>query len=811
MRCKVNYKTFLSHWRVIFIISLLALLPELSYAQCDPTTGICTASTQSAFFTPASNDQSIIYMGELFGSVPPILAGTGSSLLGNLFKIFNTAIMTLGIIIAGYTTFVGILNTAGEGEMLGKGWSSIWIPIRTVAGIALLIPTASGYCVCQIFMMWLLVQGIGAADTLTSNVIDYMEKGQAVYVPGNVPNSDGTTSLIKTWDTNPITQVYEGLSCMQGLQKNYPLVNAAYVTPPTPTDVNGNAATSTTNPIYYNFTANKYTSDTPNPDGSYDSSPVSCGKMTIANGSADEQKRATYIEQGLNAIMPSLNSAAYVMVNDSSTDKNTVMSDTFNFVGSDFMNQVALTYNSYIIQADNNQTQSSDSYLDSIRAYGWITIGNLYWNMAKATDGGGISDTTKKAAQLTWTDNNNITAASATTSTYNIHEGDNQTVYVYGNTYGGQFIADLINTRNTSSGASHDFTPASDTHDYSNAANGMMAAMALDVLNNMESRLGNSTQSPMVAAQSLGHSIIYDVEALMTTFVALDIALVAGFIGAGIALSSVPFGAWGIGALVALLGTQFILLISAPFLFALYGALLTLGSILAVIIPLIPALAFFLAAIAWMVATLETIVAAPIVAVGLIHPDGQHQVWGKAEPAIMLIINMFLRPSLMVIGMAAGVILSFISVQFVNFGYEQAMSSLLGSASMNNRNGVTWVEATMFLTTYVGLILACVNKSFSVIDALPDTVMRWISGGEGTKFGGGQEAMQKLQGSQESSGQKAAGDASSSSQESGQAGEKLAKKADDGAARGAASKQDGSAESNLGKSDRTKGSWTLDK
>ena len=124
MRRKINYRQFSGYLRIIFITGLLMLLPTLVYAD---STGVALDNTSnSALFTPSSNDQSIIYMGELFGSIPPILAGTGSSLLGNLFKIFNTAVMALGIIIAGYTTFVGILNTAGEGEMLGKGWSSSW-------------------------------------------------------------------------------------------------------------------------------------------------------------------------------------------------------------------------------------------------------------------------------------------------------------------------------------------------------------------------------------------------------------------------------------------------------------------------------------------------------------------------------------------------------------------------------------------------------------------------------------------------------------------------------------------------------------
>ena len=787
---------------IVFILGLCAFFPMMTYA-ADTVKGdiLGVNGSDGLLFTPSSNDQSIIYLGELFGSMPPVLAGTGSSLMGGLFKTFNTAVLTLGIIIAGYTTFVGILNTAGEGEMLGKAWSSIWIPIRTIAGIALLIPTSSGYCVVQIFMMWLLIQGIGAADTLTGGIISYMEGGQSVYVEGNVPNSSGTTSLVKDWDTYPITAVYEGLSCMQGLQRNYPEVNAAYVSPPTAVDMpftssdtyNPNPASATTNPIYYNFIAYKKETGT-NPDGTPASTPISCGTLTLDNSTADlQENKNPYVMQGLSAIMPSLNAAAYYMVNDPSTSQDTVMKDTFNFVGSDFMNEIALTYNSYIIQASNagSGADGSGSYYEAIRDYGWITIGNLYWNMAKAS-GGGVSSSAKTAAQIEWTSGKSIGDLASQTS-YDgtkgccITEG-NSSVWAYGNTYASQFMLDLITSRNANNGGSGSFHSA-EKIDYSNATNGMMSAMTEDVLNQMLTSLNSSTKSPMESAQHLGHQIIYNVEALMTAFVAFQIAF--PIIVGALAMYASSVFAMTYGPTIAIIGllSEFAMLMTMPFVFIMYAMLLSLGSVLAVIIPLIPALAFFLAAIAWMIATLETIIAAPIVAIGLIHPDGQHPVWGKAEPAIMLMINMFLRPSLMVLAMAAGVLLSFISVQFVNFGYAQAMASILGGVGDANNGadgqvmswntvsgGVTWVEATMFLSTYVGLILACVNKSFSVIDTLPDTVMRWVQGGEGARFGGGADAMQKLQGTQESAGQKAAGDGVSSGQESGQAVDKFAEK-----------------------------------
>src|SRR5437870_3415012 len=101
-------------------------------------------------FTIATNDQSIYYLGRIFGNVGTVLPGTGPQILSAMFKIFNTAILGIGALVVTYTTVVGILNTAAEGEFLGKHWHSIWVPLRTVIGIAGLFPMKTGYCAMQV-------------------------------------------------------------------------------------------------------------------------------------------------------------------------------------------------------------------------------------------------------------------------------------------------------------------------------------------------------------------------------------------------------------------------------------------------------------------------------------------------------------------------------------------------------------------------------------------------------------------------------------------------------------------------------------
>src|SRR5579871_188729 len=99
-------------------------------------------------FTPASDDKSLQYLFRLFGDMNGLLGGgqvSSIALFGELFRVFNTIALTVGTLIVVYTTIVGLLKTAAEGQFLGQQWNSLWIPLRMVLGIAALFPTSSGY------------------------------------------------------------------------------------------------------------------------------------------------------------------------------------------------------------------------------------------------------------------------------------------------------------------------------------------------------------------------------------------------------------------------------------------------------------------------------------------------------------------------------------------------------------------------------------------------------------------------------------------------------------------------------------------
>lgn len=156
----------------------LSLASFAALAQSAPTPGDL-AGLMSA--TP-SGDWSMKLWKYLFGDFAenPFSPGGPSTLLGNIFVIFNTAIFTVGFAWALYGVIGGVVQTAHEGEVLGKRMSTVWYPIRTVVGIVGMVPIFQGFTMFQAVMMLLTTVGIGIGNSLWTAGVESTSQMQAL-------------------------------------------------------------------------------------------------------------------------------------------------------------------------------------------------------------------------------------------------------------------------------------------------------------------------------------------------------------------------------------------------------------------------------------------------------------------------------------------------------------------------------------------------------------------------------------------------------------------------------------------------------
>ena len=900
---------------------LLSLCPALLFA----------ADSAALSFAPPASDLSVIFLGNLFGVVDGVLHGTGSQIMGTMFGVFNSAVLALGGIIIMYTLLVSTMNTAHEGQMLGQKWSSIWIPLRSTMGLALLIPKASGYCLMQIFVMWVIVQGIGAADKVWEAALGYLNRG-GVIIQAQANPGDLLTKSSSGGVSDGAMTILAGQVCMLGLQnkleaqrKSYLESQASDVGPcsgnPTPAmdnfcktsvqDFLGtvNAVMTQSN----NKGANNFSLPMPNFDStsplnflngicgtikwntisdlvdpnknSKSNSPNLYKQLTASQLETAQMSRAIAIQQ----MYITLSTVAQVIVNNdpdlattnpgtTATNFSKVAKQQFGvpytaqgqictdysqnceiwgpvptptgtnsgvlFNGTEFLgaitdyNAIMMPTLNLIKQAnDSNNDNTSRDFINKATNEGWIMAGSYFFDLVKL-NGNAITDANQfdsnTGLDTSTFDPTNLVSSfgekKSCSGPYSLlctwFGGDKSPLDKIQGVINGSSIGDLVQKpslkddaqrkviSNLQSSTVYGFVNNSvmvrlpgqpglaplqfanmmkfsiSTEQYylpkgefdcgrvrilffsfclgrmfgnlfynaifrniynmllklfSDIINQVVMAFLMVPLEGMKEifkaglmKVAEPGINPIVALSNMG--IMYINFSANLWLMLINIAISSAII--------FPFGLF----IFALIG------LAMPLLLAWVGTMVSVGFVTAYYIPVLPYMIFTFGTIAWLIAVIEAMVAAPIVALGVTHPEG-HDAFGKGEHAIMILMNVFLRPSMMIIGYISAIALSYVGVWILTAGFDHAISfiqtgnydldksgtkfgGLLWSSQDKPQtgsgtggygsNGYTdWagVYAYFFsILIYTTMYLIIVQKAFTLIAYLPDKVLRWIGG-----------------------------------------------------------------------------------
>ncbi len=942
----------------LVVTILLSLFPVLALAD----------STLS--FTPPASDYSVVFLGNLFGVVDGVLHGTGSQIMGTMFAVFNSAVLAVGGIIIMYTLMVSTMNTAHEGQMLGQKWSSIWIPVRSTLGLALLIPKASGYCLMQIFVMWIVVQGIGAADKVWEAALGYLNRGGVIIQAQQSNPTSGLTKLSTSEQAGVpggAMAILSGEVCMLGLQKQLETQRQTYL------DMSQNNASSVAAPC--NATTLKSFCNTTVPDFISSVNVVSiqndkmkddpsakdfeakmpnfpktsafkdlngiCGtikwKAIDGLGTASslgvtgsqfktaQMSRAIAIQQ----MYVDLTSVAQVIINNnpaitptatsgSSTTTSTTnnfsliareqfgvpltasgtICNTYNdkcviwgpltagsgvlFNGTEFQGAISdyngiMTPTLNLMNIANQSTNETNTraFINEATNKGWIMAGSYFFDLVALN--GNAADTSAKTDTGTGLGSssfgfNGVTSGSCNSATYPLlctWVGNSTTLLV-------QVQAALDGTYSSANSAgvpipgSPQPVPKLDTNSIasSNVVNSLASSSVYGFIQNsmMMQVQGQPGLAPLQFANMIHFSVdpqtyylkeqnfdcgsvkilffsfclgrmmgnlfynaiflyIYNVflmlfsqiiNQVIMAFLMIPLQGMATIFQQGLQVVSAP----GVNPIVALanMGVMYInfsanlwmmllnlavtsaiiplfglfifalIALAMPLLLAWIGIMVSVGFTTAYYIPILPYMIFTFGTLAWMISVIEAMVAAPIVALGVTHPEG-HDAFGKGEAAIMILMNIFLRPALMIIGYIGAIALCYVGVWLLNAGFDHAIGYVQSSPSNNPEAcqtsawgmcGSTWsgsygsleeinlnnsinapgsgtgVKTGVYKATeyndwagiyayffsiliYTTMYLVIVQKSFTLISLLPDKVLRWIGG---TPESIGQEATQ---------------------------------------------------------------------
>jgi len=661
--------------KIYFKWLLILMLYGLSYS--------VYASDSFAFgWTSPDSDKSIEFLGQLFGPVGTALGGADSGILGTVMQVFNIAVLALGSIVVSYTIMVSTMNTAQEGEVMGRKWSSAWIPLRAAMGTAMLIP-APTYSLIQILFMQITLMGIHAANQIWALVMNNMD-GSGVH---------GTTTVDDSGLEKAVKHLMEGLICAEHLNKipsmskNGSIVAYGY-------DSNNDG---TPDRLYIGVPGEP--SYAKICGGLEPNSPPSTSGVS-ANDAANYEE--TWISYNMSALE---NTAAFLSAAAAEAESVSDPLPSADPPPIGWTGLGTLVGAKNVLKGGIASTPSPSSLAPSSSTeqtainHGWLYAGSYYFEFAgQDLDGGGSTKDPKSYGAPT-TISPAMSAIDSQTASATLTRASTLASRYF------TFSDKDSGVSSVDSGARLTLSPPSGM----NAEITSFVQPIIDPLEDLAEEFMDTLTAyhddPIASIRKVGSEIMVVCENI---WFAVIIAAFAVLI-LGCVMSGMNPVCWAI----SMIGT-----ILMPILTLLLGLLWVIGVVMGVYTPMVPYLVFTFTALGWFILVIETIIAAPIVALGVVSPA--HEVLGKAAPAVMLITGVFLRPSLMVIGFIGATILVRTIIEMINYGFSATLTASV--------DGVGLFGLIAVVALYGGLALAVIHECFSLVYVLPDKILRWIGG-----------------------------------------------------------------------------------
>lgn len=654
-----------------FLILFLGLIPNLVFAQ--------------NVFEPVPGDKSMTILASIFGGLG-VFGTSGADPFSAGILMFNSAVLTIGGILVSYTILIGTIGTAHDGEMLGKKFSSAWVPIRTALGTSLVLPVIGGsYCIMQALVGWLVVQGIGLADMVWGKFTT--KESLNMIASSGLQNANAKDFGYKTFQT---MVCYEGLKTIIEKNKDNPSFPA--MTPQVTISTTGNSIKGTSEKREYGVSPEM---------GGFN--PSSCGSIEIPKtyGTNELVKESSSVASLLNPaewsramsraenITNAQNAAANAMVQRmEQLAKNVVSSQSP--ANPAVIDAVIAEYEGGVRSAAAAQIASLkefDKLGENASADGWFLSGAFYTKISYMSDLVHRSITRLGSGSGPMGANNPLT---------------NDQMAVYEGLAG--------KSLKNAAGSPHSMGFGINAENGSEES--FMDNFSIDKLMKKvfyaESFIMNDGEHPLMAMKRMGNWLTSLGAGALTTAFGLTI-------GKGTLIGQIVGGVTGLSAASGFV-TTFVMILVVPMLLT--------GLTLSYVLPMMPFFIWFGAAIGWVVLVVQAILAAPMWAVMHLSPHGDDLV-GTGAQGYKLVLSLMLRPVLMIFGLMTSFVLLTVlgsvltAVFFGVFALSQQDSGFIALLG-----GYLVAPILYSIALYV-----LMKKLFSMIHVIPDELLQWFGGG----------------------------------------------------------------------------------
>jgi conjugal transfer/type IV secretion protein DotA/TraY len=698
----------------------------MPFSPCDASQTTCsdvTVGILQDIFGPIIN--------VLVQGTDPNTVTSSSNVLATMFGYFNSGILVVGSIIVSYVAVMGTVNTANDGEAMGKAWSSVWTPVRIVAGGAVLLPSASGYSFIQMFAFTIALWAIGFA-----NGIYKLGMGIGLMKPDGIVASSyqtGTYFGLREFAKDYLAASY----CARAANSIY---SDPAGTPTVQSDLNtpDKQATSGT------LTQNTYYVKDRNATTALGGGEPICGTITLSSYTAAgnytdtsgtqaalDSLRVTLMGQKLTAaksLMQDIDTWVATMPTDlNQSGWDAIQSSQFNSLVKTREDQVAANITS-AMTGDSSVSTGVQSFLTSLTNDGWSMAGGWYQRvgMLRSELSGITSEsvgsvTPPSLSSLPVDARATLLSNSVATVTETIVKKaeDPGNGYADSTTIKPEDIASLL--------------PKDGTSDVNvgSLANDMGVKLSLMINSLMQSAtntaIGSSGNVDAVSRMKTTGDVLTSYRLILwtaqstleTTMTATRVVVgaVGGVevLGNKVDMSKVTDALW-----------DWVQAVPIPIL----GKLATYAGILAfyfgVLLPSLPYTIFMITVVGWILAVVQTAVAAQLWCI--MHMRPSQTFVGSDAQGYLLLLALFVRPALTVIGLFGAMLIADPIVDYIAKAFFAMRGDVVTSTGLLGAVA-QFYSFFWWFTAFGMLLLPVLYMIFGLPQTLSDHVLRWINAG----------------------------------------------------------------------------------
>lgn len=696
-----------------------------------------------AFGSEHGDALSSVLLHEIFGPLFPSASGSsGATVFSTIIGVVNVLFLIVGGLMFFYNVTVGVLQTAHEGEVLGKHWSSLWAPLRVLFAVGLLVPVPGlgGYNLAQGGVAY-LVRGATSAATMVWTT------AAGAVISSDIPLAASAPMI----SPSLVRDLYYNAACMEVVQYQVDIASG----------FDGNQSLS--RPIIqYTITHDGSASGRPGQpliqqNGTLTTQPVPTGRISAISaltgpgerdarllgicGSWSTPDIPVYLSdlgEGGDAVRQAFATGHAALVQSVVLDMRALAARHFAaaLAGTDIPDLspdiaaatrrangdlsllVARLRTSAI--AASGADDGRDLLLSRIRGSsncsgpdclgeGWLGAGTWYITMARLNNRlSSVVEATPNTTgpELTYDRSRLFEEAGGRPSgrrflglgSLQVTEADiadmpnieevTRVLEAYHQSFveSAASLAALGYPLAASSVAEINRDVSDSIWDYVPGAQDLLTRLHQLVLSTLEP--GNFGADPMIGLNAMGKGLI------VATFILIGAVTVAGFVtGGGLAVALAP----------------------------LIGLMMLAGITLAFVLPVMPFLYWLLGVTGYFLTVVEAVVAINLWALAHMRMDGDGISGAAGRRGWLLLLTITFTPVLMILGFIAGMVIFRVSEGLISAGFFYAVEGVVGGDF-----SFGFLAIVGYVVLLSGIYVILLERSFSLITEFPQRVLRWI-------------------------------------------------------------------------------------